>query len=113
MRNFAILVFALFILLSPLHYYLGNNPNDERFAWRMFSAERVRKCRVTVYGDHQILDIKHKFHPAWHALMRRGWPTVWTAVAKRLCTQEHVKTIHIERTCNDNTVSEPWTFVCS
>jgi hypothetical protein len=43
-----IAVLLLAQLLLPLRYYLSET-EDERFAWRMFSSVRMRRCDATLY----------------------------------------------------------------
>jgi hypothetical protein len=61
----------------PAGYYLrSEDRDDERFAWRMFSATRFRSCEVTAFErdgrGERALDLKYELHASWVGLLRRG-----------------------------------------
>ncbi len=92
------LVFALAVLacqiILPLSYYLRDDPYDERFAWRMFSAERMHICStkaieiVAAGGGKRVrpLPLRATLHQAWLTHIKRnrrpvvhGFPAVQDA----------------------------------
>lgn len=72
----------------PLAYYLGDDRLDERFAWRMFSAERMTRCELGVRVGDRPLALGGRFHEAWLALAERGRAPVVEAMATSLCRSE-------------------------
>ena len=75
--------FALWTLVAiqvaiPASYYLWRSPtDDERFAWRMFSAVRLKRCTVQVFDDEGASDkrplaLAHAAHASWVRSMTRG-----------------------------------------
>ena len=73
----------------PLSYYLGNDPFDERFAWRMFSPVRLAKCSVQAYdysdGSRTPIRLSAEVHHVWIKLLRRARQPVIDKVAETLC----------------------------
>lgn len=82
---------ALWLLVAvqvaiPASYYLRDERDDERFAWRMFSAVRLRRCEVSAYDVHveprqsapsrSRLDVPHLLHASWIRSLERGRPSV-------------------------------------
>ena len=78
------LVFALAVLacqiILPLSYYLRDDPYDERFAWRMFSAERMHICStkaieiVAAGGGKRVrpIPLRATLHQAWLTHIKRN-----------------------------------------
>ncbi len=64
----------------PASYYLRDERDDERFAWRMFSAVRMRRCEVSAYDVHGQsrgrVEIGQQLHASWVRSLERGRPTV-------------------------------------
>lgn len=90
----------------PASYYLRAEPDDERFAWRMFSAVRVKKCTVSLAERHRdeqrsAVDLKHAFHSAWVHALERGRDRVIETVLERRCAQPMVAEAELERRCQD------------
>lgn len=74
---------ALWLLVAvqvaiPASYYLWRSPgDDERFAWRMFSAVRLKRCTVSVFDDEAAsagpgIVLAHAAHASWVRSMTRG-----------------------------------------
>jgi hypothetical protein len=69
-----------FQLIVPLTYYLRDDPYDERFAWRMFSAERMHVCTTkavevvaTAKGKRaRPIPLESTLHQAWLVHLRRN-----------------------------------------
>jgi hypothetical protein len=72
----AIAVLVLAQLAIPLRYYLGGDPYDERFSWRMFSEVRVVSCdpsaSETKADAHAEIELGHEIHEAWIGLLTRN-----------------------------------------
>ena len=84
----------------PLSYYTcRNDKNDERFAWRMFSATRAIKCNPTFSVDGRRYDVRRTFHVAWRRLAKRGRHAVVLAMAAKLCSDHPGKKVMVEMTC--------------
>jgi hypothetical protein len=73
-------------VVLPLRYYLGDgDPNDERFAWRMFSDVRLVRCEGAFTEGQKPVRLEQHFHVAWISLLHRGRQNVIRAMAARLC----------------------------
>lgn len=101
-------VYVALQLLLPLHYYLvRNDENDERFAWRMFSSDRVTRCgsgpglrhppRFEVDGE--AVDLYGEFHEAWITIARRGRLRVVEAMALELCDRNPGGEVRLHLSC--------------
>ena len=85
-RGWIILVVVTTQLLLPLHYYLANrDPQDERFAWRMFSPMRQTRCVVHFTVDDKPLALGAEYHEAWLELAQRGRFAVIEAIGADQC----------------------------
>jgi len=82
--------------LAPLRYYLGDDPHDERFAWRMFSGVRLRQCQIrvveTMRKDHpgprqRLVDPGETVHPSFENLLRRVRRPVVDAFLEARCAR--------------------------
>lgn len=99
-RDIFILAVVLLQGLIPLHYYLGaSHPNDERYAWRMFSETRLVSCQVRFEADGQEIPLKRSFHSAWITLLRRGRPSVVDGVQDRICATHAGKEVTLLYRC--------------
>jgi hypothetical protein len=90
----------------PASYYLRADRDDERFAWRMFSAVRVKKCEVRLQeerrdGASRSVPLKQAFHSAWVHALERGRQRVIDEVLKARCAQPSMAEARIERSCQD------------
>lgn len=125
--------FLAFQLLVPLTYYMRDDPYDERFAWRMFSAIRVYGCRTWAFDLHeapgggtepQALKLSQVVHVAWITTMRRNRRDVIHAFLQRRCEEpgvvgarvvnrcstpdgERIGPLKYERDCETGEVTEP------
>lgn len=103
LRNFALGAFFCLQIWLPLSYYLGDDPSDERFAWRMFSTTRLAKCKTSVVAAQQSqlesrLDAREHLHVAWVTNMTRN--------------RQRVIETYLERVCDDGYSSAKLTNVC-
>jgi hypothetical protein len=62
----------------PMSYYLRSSDlDDERFAWRMFSDVRVKRCRVRAFevgerGRRAEIVLGQTLHSSWIHSLERG-----------------------------------------
>ena len=95
-------VFVAVQLVLPLTYYVAREDRfDERFAWRMFSAERMAQCRpqFRVGDEPRPVSLGATFHEAWVTIAQRGRQDVVDAMARRLCADNPGKPVKLEMTC--------------
>ena len=89
-RHILIAVFLAIQCGLPLHYYLGADPYDERFAWRMYSPMRMVKCQTAVYEgrgkDRKKIKLSGDVGMPWVKGVSRGNLRVLEAYARRRCT---------------------------
>jgi hypothetical protein len=113
-RSRAILIFIhLFLAVQialPISYYVARRDKyDERFAWRMFSAERMVSCRPLFRVGGEAVRLGTEFHEAWITIAQRGRRDVLEAVAARLCQKGNGQPVTLELTCKtvDGTIEHP------
>lgn len=99
--------FLLLQALVPLRYYLGDDPYDERFSWRMFSAVRVIECNTGVremVGEPprpRAIQLMKVIHEAWVTALRRNREDVIRAFLARRCHEEDVREVVLVNQCVD------------
>jgi len=100
------LIIGAFLLLQlgfPASYYLGGDPFDERFAWRMFSPVRLARCSVQAYdaSSGQVpIQLSRELHVVWINLLKRARPAVIDAVADKLCSDRGTQAdVRMSLTC--------------
>lgn len=75
--------------LIPLGYYLGDDPYDERFSWRMFSAVRMHRCAVEAdelrEGQRVSIPLGDTLHVAWITTLRRNRAAATTRFLRWRC----------------------------
>jgi len=97
---------VLLQIVIPLRYYLGDDPYDERFAWRMFSAVRVVRCNTGVVetlesGRRRPVRLMRTIHEAWVTNLRRNREDVVRAFLRLRCGEEDVREILLVNRCVD------------
>ncbi len=91
----------------PASYYLGQRRDDERFAWRMFSAVRVQKCRVGAFekqrGDSsdRPIELRAVLHSAWIHGLERGRTRVIERFLATRCHNPEISEVELLRRCAD------------
>jgi hypothetical protein len=103
-RDLFIAAFLVSQLLLPLRWYLLRDPGDpfdERFAWRMFSPERMVRCSAQAQLNGVPLDLGRKFHSAWLTLVERGRMDVVHAVIDRVCLTEPGGDLRMSLSCRE------------
>ena len=104
LRHGLIFVFLLAQLLIPLTYYtMRDNPYDERFAWRMFSATRLYQCNVEFREGRanatRPVRLGGVVHQAWINHLRRNRAEVAAALLLRRCEEPTVEEASITTIC--------------
>jgi hypothetical protein len=99
------ILWVVFLLAIPLRYYLGDDPYDERFAWRMFSAVRVQQCTLALSEvrdgrEHQLAPMEILPVP-WVALLERNRPAVIERFLRWRCEREGTSEVRFRNTCRD------------
>ena len=78
-------------LAIPASYYFRSERDDERFAWRMFSAVRVKRCEVELRARHgeswEEVDLDRLLHASWQTALERGRKRVKLATADAIADQ--------------------------
>ena len=113
--DLAIIGWLLLQIGLPLSYYLRGGGPDERFAWRMFTTERLTHCGVSLSELHageataQDVDLLHVVQRGWISLLSRGQPEVSSALLDLRCTQPGVDVVSLRRRCTapDGTKEAP------
>lgn len=88
----------------PASYYLRSSDlDDERFAWRMFSDVRVKRCRVRAFevgerGRHAEIALGQTLHSSWVHSLERGRRAVMTRFLDSRCVP-HVTEAQLVRQC--------------
>jgi hypothetical protein len=91
-------------LLVPLRYYLGDDPYDERFSWRMFSEVRVVSCRAEAFetaraGHRREVPLMQVIHEAWKTTLERNRETVVHAFLRRRCEDSATRRVELTNHC--------------
>lgn len=107
-QSLCIAGFLTLQVAAPLHYYLGNRGDDERFAWRMFSSRRMLRCRIRVVdvrdngeggSTRRSAPMKRELHQSWITLLKRNRPAVVEAYLAHRCRQDGVLRAEYIREC--------------
>lgn len=87
----------------PATYYLGDDPFDERFAWRMFSAVRVYRCELSALdfdgGSGTPVRLDATIHAGWITTMRRGRESVIRRYLRWRCEAAAVTGARVTNRC--------------
>jgi len=102
-----IALWLVLILAGPLHFYACGHPADERFAWRMFSAERARSCKGEIYelrGEANAPEltrvrVDREVHRAWIPWIWKGQPTITRRFVAVRCEDPQLLGLRIEQQC--------------
>jgi hypothetical protein len=106
-RKSALLWLLVLVQLAiPSSYYLVRaDHEDERFAWRMFSALRFRNCNVQAFeqiaGQERSIALSSTLHASWIGALRRGRGRVIGHFLESRCAQNGVESATIERRCRE------------
>lgn len=110
-----IVTHLLWQVVVPISYYLGDDPSDERFSWRMFSAiwQFHKTCTASVMEIESVLvpsatnapsirkvDLDRTLHLAWITLLKRNRRLVVDKFLQTRCQSDpSVTEIRYSRTC--------------
>ncbi len=95
-------------ILIPLSYYMSDDRRDERYAWRMFSAQRAEVCDATVVEDlvgdagktiRKNLSLVSTIHQAWVSGLKLGRPDIVDRFLAYRCEQPDVRSVQLTRDC--------------
>lgn len=96
--------FLLVQIALPIEYYACRQDRyDERFAWRMFSPERMTVCapRFTIGTGKRPVQLGSEFHQAWLETAKRGRIEVITRMAEALCERNPGEPVQVSLTCRE------------
>jgi hypothetical protein len=89
----------------PASYYVRADRDDERFAWRMFSAVRVKRCEVELREQHegvwQEVDMAPVVHASWRNALKRGRRRVIERLLEKRCEQPGTEAAELLRRCKN------------
>ena len=89
----------------PASYYFRSDRDDERFAWRMFSAVRVRSCDVSLHeqrqGESHEADLEKLLHASWRAALARGRRRVMERLLEKRCREGALDSVSLVRSCRE------------
>lgn len=89
-RELLVVAWLAVQIALPLRWYLGDDPFDERFAWRMFSEIRTTRCAVDLLVDGEQVALGKRYHQAWITLAKRVRRPVLDRMASDLCAEGEV-----------------------
>ena len=103
---FGFAVFAWQIIM-PLTYYLRDDPYDERFAWRMFSAERMHVCStraIEIVAENRgkrvrRIRLETSLHQAWLTHIKRNRRPVVRRFLEWRCESPGVSDVRLVNRC--------------
>lgn len=99
------LLVALQVAIPASYYLLREDRDDERFAWRMFSVIRLRRCTVRAReldargGEHPI-DLESALHASWVRSLERGRRAVARGFLARRCALSQAAVTELVRDCS-------------
>jgi hypothetical protein len=98
------LLVAVQVAIPASYYLLRADREDERFAWRMFSALRLQRCQVQAYdldergGAHSVA-LSRALHASWIGSLERGRERVVERFLTTRCERAGVVAALLERRC--------------
>ena len=103
--DLAILAWLAVQVGVPLAFYASGGGPDERFAWRMFSSERLTRCRVSAFetlpGEPEPVDLSvlALVQRGWISHLSRGQPAVVDAFLSPRCETDRATLVSLRRRC--------------
>ncbi|MEQ9497977.1 MAG: hypothetical protein RIT81_13995 [Deltaproteobacteria bacterium] len=116
-RRVVVFAFVLGVALQcvpPTVYYLGDgDPDDERFAWRMFSSTWLRRkvCRVDyddLFDGRPRIDreAELRFDAAWLPVLQRRWDWATRRVVQHRCeARPRLRRVRVHEVCGPRRVT--------
>ena len=93
------------LAIPASYYWRGGSADDERFAWRMFSDVRFRRCEVHALeldaAGERPLQLERALHASWIGLLRRGRPAVIEAFLRQRCASQRLRAVSLRRACRE------------
>lgn len=75
----------------PASYYVRNDEDDERFAWRMFSAVRLKRCELEAWEqteqEEREVELSSAVHASWQRTLERGRRAVIEHFLEQRCAR--------------------------
>ncbi len=109
--NILILLVLFASVLIPATYYMKDDRRDERYAWRMFSAQRAAVCDAKVVEQRASatgtltrhdLNLVATIHQAWVGGLQLGRPDIVARFFDYRCEQPDVQQVVLTRTCHSS-----------
>ena len=106
--SLGVAAYLIWQIAVPLRYYLRENRQDERFAWRIFSALAIPpyRCEVRVqefaHGEQlgREVNLARTLHDAWTAALRQGQDAVVRQFLHTRCgSSSLVEAVEFSRLC--------------
>ena len=99
------LLVGLQIAIPVSYYFVRDDRDDERFAWRMFSSVRLKRCEVRVFerdagGTQLPVDLPSHLHASWIRSLERGRSHVIERFLATRCRASTVVSAALERHCH-------------
>jgi hypothetical protein len=99
------LVVALQVAIPASYYFVREDRDDERFAWRMFSATRVKKCDIELReqqaGAWSEVDLTPRLHASWRNSLKRGRKRVTEHLLEMRCAEPGREAAELVRRCKN------------
>lgn len=104
-HGFLWLLVAVQVAIPASYYLRKSDLDDERFAWRMFSAVRVKRCTVELFevgsaGEHPV-DLEKALHSSWRSALARGRTRVIQHFLAEHCERTAAERLEFLRSCRD------------
>lgn len=98
------LLVALQVAIPASYYLVREDRDDERFAWRMFSAVRLTRCEVRAWDERgpattAAIALPAALHASWIRSLERGRHSVIERFLSSRCSGEGVTGSALERDC--------------
>jgi hypothetical protein len=97
------LVVAIQVAIPTSYYLRDGDPDDERFAWRMFSGVRLKRCQVSATvrlpGGPRAIPLQRVLHSSWIHGLERGRLRVVERFLSEECRHNHAPEVTLERRC--------------
>lgn len=94
---------ALQVAIPASYYFVRNDRDDERFAWRMFSTVRLTRCEVSAFDvsarERSRVELTHALHASWIRSLERGRARVIDRYLTTRCQLAGVTEAVVERRC--------------
>jgi len=101
------LLVAIQIAIPASYYLVRDDREDERFAWRMFSAVRLQRCEVDAFEGAALepasglreIDLRRALHASWQRALERGRRSVIEQFLELRCRSGQPAVALLERRC--------------